>query len=318
MANIMKKLLGATTAATVESEEVVSEAIGEGTVLSDETKAYMQRLEDEASRKEDPAGWAADQLDAFQLSPGAQSLLDRAIDNTSTNTGVGLTDADAKADAQGRAAILQASGNDLAIALSALTCEAEGDEAAGVVYSLCFNILKNAVFIGNMDYRRFLDPAQDNDLHLYLREYDPRKGEDGRDPRNEPAFETDRRQDTSPLEGDTGFETGAEYQLAALRTLYGDISAEEDVVAASLRDLRFYFQLLTESFGWPVDRPMPFANVQETDGSFTPITDAHQALDTSELRRQASRAKKRARNGALVNAAAARAREMLLQRAARK
>ncbi len=312
--NILKKLLGSETNEATET----TEAIGEGTVISDETEAYVKQLESDAARKEDPAGWAAEQLSNYVLSPGAQSLLDRAIDNVARNTGVGLNDEDAKADARMRGEILTAAGNDLGVAIAALSSEAEGDEAASIVYSLCFNVLKSAVFIGNLDYRRFLDPAQDNDLHLYMREYDARKGEDGRDPRTDPAFETDNRQDHSPLEGDTGFETGAEYQLASLRTLYGDIHAEEDVVAASLQDLRYHFQLLTESFGWPVDRPMPFANVMEPDGTFTPITDAGRALDATELRRQASRAKKRARQGALVNAAAARAREMLLKAAGRK
>lgn len=312
--NILKKLLGSETNEATET----TEAIGEGTVISDETAAYVKQLESDAARVEDPAGWAAEQLSNYVLSPGAQSLLDRAIDNVARNTGVGLNDEDAKADARMRGEILTAAGNDLGVAIAALSSEAEGDEAASIVYSLCFNVLKSAVFIGNLDYRRFLDPAQDNDLHLYMREYDARKGEDGRDPRTDPAFETDNRQDHSPLEGDTGFETGAEYQLASLRTLYGDIHAEEDVVAASLQDLRYHFQLLTESFGWPVDRPMPFANVMEPDGTFTPITDAGMALDATELRRQASRAKKRARQGALVNAAAARAREMLLKAAGRK
>ena len=316
--NILKKLLGTENAETTNETTVDTDALGEGTVISAETAAYVKQLESDAARKEDPAGWAAEQLSNYVLSPGAQSLLDRAIDNVARNTGVGLNDEDAKADARMRGEILTAAGNNLGVAIAALSSEADGDEAASIVHSLCFNVLKSAVFIGNLDYRRFLDPAQDNDLHLYMREYDARKGEDGRDPRTDPAFETDNRQDHSPLEGDTGFETGAEYQLASLRTLYGDIHAEEDVVAASLQDLRFHFQLLTESFGWPVDRPMPFANVMEPDGTFTPITDAGMALDATELRRQASRAKKRARQGALVNAAAARAREMLLKAAGRK
>lgn len=315
MANILKKFLGNNE---TPADEIDTEALGDGTVVSEETKAYLLAQQDAENRKEDPAGWAAAQLEEYALSPGAQSLLDRAVDNVARNTGVGLNDEDAKADAKMRGEILTASGNDLGIAIAALSSEAEGDEAAGIVYSLCFNVLKSAVFIGNLDYRRFLDPAQDNDLHLYMREYDPRKGEDGRDPRTDPAFETDSRQDHSPLEGDTGFETGAEYQLSKLRELYGHIDTEEDVVAASLQDLRYYFQLLTESFGWPTDRPMPFANVMEPDGTFTPITDAGMALDSAELRRQASRAKKRARQGALTNAAAARAREMLLNRASRK
>lgn len=295
-------------------------AIGEGTQLSDATTQYLDLLASNEARKEDPAGWAAEQLEEFNLTPGAKLLLDRAVDNLSRNTGVGLVDEDAKFDAQQRAAIINASGNDISVAIVALSESCEVDEAGPIVYSLLFNVLKSAVFIGNLDYRQFLDPARDMDLHLYVNygEVGKSAGEDARDP-SDPKFHTDSRQDRSPLEGQSGFETHAEFQFARMKELYGsDMDDEGDVVAASLRDLRWYLQLLSESFGWDATRPMPFAFVQETNGEFTPITDAQVAMDHAEVRRAASRAKKRAKTNAVMSAAANKAREALLRRAAKQ
>lgn len=291
------------------------------TQLSDATTNYLDLLASNAARQEDPAGWAADQLEDYKLTPGAQMLLDRAVDNLSRNTGVGLVDEDARIDAQTRAAIINASGNDLSVAITALSESCEVEEAGSIVYSLLFNVLKSAVFVGNLDYRQFLDPQRDMDLHLYVNygEVGKTYGEDARDPNNDPKFSPDRRQDRSPLEGQSGFETHAEFQLARMKELYGrDIDDEGDVIAASLHDLRLYLQLLSESFGWDANRPMPFAFVQETNGEFTPITDAGVALDHAEVRRQASRAKKRARSNAVMSAAAQKAREALLRRAAKQ
>ena len=237
---------------TGQTELVTNSAIGEGTQLSEATQQYLSQQESDAQRDEDPAGWAAEQLQEFNLTPGAQLLMDRAVDNLSRNTGVGLVDEDAKFDAQQRAAIINASGNDLNVAITALSASCEVEEAGGVVYSLLFNVLKSAVFIGNIDYRNFLDPSRDMDLHLYVNygEVGKSTGEDARDP-SDPKFHTDNRLDRSPLEGQSGFETHAEFQLARMKELYGplDIDEEGDVVAASLRDLRLYFQLLSESFG---------------------------------------------------------------------
>lgn len=302
------------------TELVGNEALGEGTPLSEATTKYLTQLEDDAARQEDPAGWAAEQLGHFQLTPGARMLCDRALDNLSRNTGQGL-DEDAKFDARLRAEIISAGGNDLSVIIDALSSSCEVDEAGGMVYSLLFNTLKAAVFIGNLDYRQFLDPTRDMDMHLYVNygEVGRTYGEDARDPDSQPQFNPDNRSDRSPLEGQSGFETGAEFQLARLKTLYGnDIDDEGDVVAASLRDLRYYFQLLAESFGWDPNRPMPFANVAEPDGTFTPVTDASAALDLAELRRQAARAKRKARQGAVLNAAAAKAREALAKASARR
>lgn len=304
-----------------KNEEAVQPAtIGEGTVVTESTEAYLLEQHLNEERAADPAGWAATQLESFELTVGAQSLLDRSMDNMSRNNGAGLEDEDARVTAQLRASLVTSAGNDIRTAVLALSESVEDPiEAAGMIQSLLFNALKGAVFIGNLDYRQFLDATGDRDLHLYIGAQDPRRGEDGNDPREMPAYSPDRREDISPLDGQAGFESVAEYKLARAKQLYGaDIEDECDVVVGALNDLRTWCQLTAESFGWSAEQPMPFAFVQELNGTFTPITDAKQALDIVEVRRQASRAKRRAKQGAAMSAAAARARETLLKAAARK
>lgn len=283
-------------------------------------KALETDLEEESeARKEDPSGWACTQLETFKLSRGAKTLLDRALDNLSKNTGANIADDDAKQDIKLRAELIAASGNDLNVLLVALTEECPILEQGGTVYSLLFNVMKAATFEANLDYRRFLDPAADFDLVGYMKPVIAR-GEDGSDWRQHDGsqFETDVRSETSPMEGQTGHATRAEVLLEQAQELYGrEVYDISDVIICALRDLRWYLQLLSESFGWDVTRPMPYLFVTELDGSFTSITDAMQALDVQELRRQAARAKKREKTAKVMGAAAERARAMLSRAAAK-
>ncbi len=278
--------------------------------LSAELKA-LEALDAEA-QEEDPAGYAADKLEQFNLTRGAKTLLDRAMDNISRNNGASIVDEDAKLDIQLRAELVSASGNDLSVLIESLTEETPFAEQGGVLYSMLFNILKGATFEANLDYRRFLDPSADFELVGYMKPITARNenGEDYRDQNGE--FAVDRREETSPLEGLSGFATRVEVMLEQARELYGhDVQCVEDVIPGALSDLRYYFQLICESYGWDHERGMPFLFVTELDGGFTPIHDPMQALDTQELRRQAARAKKRTKTNDRMQAAAARARKAL-------
>jgi len=253
-----------------------------------ETSLLEQHIKEE--RESDPAAFAAEQLSTFQLTPGAKSLLDRSLDNAAKNTGEGLEDPDARIEVQLRAAVIDAAGNDLNIAIEALTASSKPTEIASVVQSLLYNVLKGAVFIANIDRQRYLDPNADFDMTMY----------------------TDRREEVSPMDGQTGHTPQADWNLEELKVLYGrDFGATEDVFATALEDLRLFFQLTVEAFGWDPDRPMPFGNVMEKDGSFTPIHDPEAALDQAEIKRQVSRAKRRDRTNTTLAAAAARAKEIV-------
>ncbi len=278
----------------------INSAIGEGTTMTDESTAYLLEQHLNQERLDDPAGWANDQLGEFKLSIGAKSLIDRAIDSTARSTGAGLNDENARMETKARAEFLSACGNDLNIALVSLSESVEDpDEGASQVYQLLYSVLKSAVFTANLDLRRFLDPDGDRELPMYI----------------------DRRENHSPLEGQSGHATAAENNLEYVREFYGSdaVSTYEEggVIISALNDVRWYFQLLSESFGWSLDRPMPFGNTQEKDGTYTPITDAVVALDLTEVRTKASRAKKAAARSSQMAAAAQRARELLLKRASR-
>lgn len=250
--------------------EAAIPGLGEGTNQSTDTEIDLLQKEIEAERHEDPITFAAEQLSDFKLTPGARSLLDRAMDNLSTSNGQGIKDEDARAEIQDRAAFIKGCGNDLSIAISSLVEVVDPLDAPGAVYSLLFNVLKAAVFIGNLDLRRYLDPDQDYDLENYAD-----KREEHRD---------------APY----GMETREEREFQHMRQLYGaDFQSFEDAPACALSDLRYFFQLNVESLGWNPDNVMPFSMSMNPDGTFAPINDPQQALDAAELRRQASRAKKR-------------------------
>lgn len=284
------------TEPTVETtDDNPTSAIGEGTVTDESTEAYLLEAEINNERQEDPIGFAAAQLSEFKLTPGAQSLLDRALDNVATSTGAGIKEVDARNEILDRAAFIKACGNDLSVAISAIVGVTDPLDAPGAVYSLTFNVLKAAVFIANLDYRRYLDPNADYDLVHYVD-----KREDSRDP---------------PM----GFATREELEFLHMQELYGsDFQSMEDAPACALSDLRLFFQLTIESMGWNPDNVMPFSNTQNPDGTFSPINDPQQALDAAELRSQASRAKKRDARSKLTAAATAKAQELVRSALSRK
>lgn len=260
----------------------------------------------------DPAAVAAEALEHYTLTPGAKSLLDRALDNLSQSDGAAIEDPDFRQTVQMRAALIAAAGNDLSLALACIVdaCRDDAKSIAALVYSLCYNTLKQAVFYANLDYRRYLDPRGDFDLAPYVRSRveDEALGVDG--------FYVDAREEQR--DAPPGLDSTIDREWAYFRQVYGPgVEVTEDIFAAALTDLRIYLQLTTEAFGWDSERPMAFANVAEKDGTFTPITDAQQALDHSEVQWKAKRRERAAKENARLMAAAERAR-MALTAAAKR
>ena len=121
-----------------------------------------------------------------------------------------------------------------------------------------------------------------------------------------------------------GFETRREAQLRMLQEQYGhgasgdrahlvgaDSEDAANAVLTATSDLRLFFQLTAESFGWGPERPMPYGNVRNPDGTFTPITDVEIALDATEIKRKAAQAKRKEKNRATLSAAALAAQAIL-------
>lgn len=282
---------------------VVSEE--QGDMQFDETATEAMLLE--AHLKADPAEAAALELASFQMTPGAKLLLDRAMDNIAQNTGGNIADPEFRAQVKQRAELFNAAGNDLSVVITALVDSCGSPtEAPGVVYSTCYNVLKAAVFIANLDYRRWADPKGDFDLAPYI----TRRVED--EALNERDFEPDARGEESPLDGLTGHDSSVDAAWHNLRSLYGQhIEDEGDVFSASLDDLRLFLSLTCDSFGWDPDRPLPFSTFQNPDGSFENITDAQVALDHAEVQRQESRKRKAERDALRLTAAAERAKQLV-------
>lgn len=282
--------------------------------LANETARLEEHIAD------DPAAKAALELAEFRMTPGAKSLLDRAMDNIAQNDGVGLDDPDARMSAQLRASLVNAAGGDLSVVIDALvtSCE-EPKDIAPTLYSLGYNILKSAGFIANLDYRRYLDPRGDFDLSPYI----VLPNEDGK---YEPGavrealghdFYADAREETR--DPPPGLDSTIDRENEFFRATYGaDAESTEDIFACALEDLRLFLQLTVESFGWEADRPMPFAFLMDPDGSFTPINDPRLALDHYEIKRKESRARRRAKENTRMAAAAARAQELVKGALARK
>lgn len=281
-------------------------------------KAEAAKLE--AHLAEDPASKAAMALADFDLSVGARSLIDRALDGLSKQTGANLEDKDAAADAKLRAQLVEASGNDLGVLLEALSAEGTPTEVAGAVYSLLYATLKGATFYANLDYRQATEmdfASGEATVEAWFTRYvgDRYVTEalghvvDG-DVELPPDGDSER-------EPPMGLMTRREQQLTYLEEVYA-ASDIEDAVIRSLEDVRLFFQLTAEANGWSPEQPMPYGNVRNVDGSYTPITDVQVAIDTAEINRKAAQVKRREKRQASTLAAAAAARKILAAKLANK
>lgn len=274
-------------------------------------------LEPIEQTEEEAMAAAAEKLEALELSPGVWSLIDRSMESLSRNRGEGLEDPDAVARAKEQAALVKAAGNDLQVCIAALVGSCAPLDAPGVVYSFLYRVLGNAAFFANLDYQQatskdfdlYSDEATVNELvHRYVsskyveealaRVVDDRvlNPDDARE-----AEEDERRT------REQGFDTRRDIELRYLAETYACGEEIESAVLQALSDLRLFFQLTTEAMGWPADRPMPYGNVRNADGGYTPIEDALAAIEAQEIKRQAGQQRRREKRAATMSEAAARA-----------
>jgi len=231
----------------------------------------------------------------FKLTPLAKALLARACENVASNMGSNTMDDSTQKQIQERAALFAACDNNLASVVDAI-CDGlaaeDPRECSSVIYSTCFAVQKAANFIANLWYRRALDPVQDEDLAS--------GGSVRRD--DGASFPADQREELrDPIIG-----LGPENV---------DTDPVQDAVDA-YEEVHTYLQLMTEVFGWDPDRSMPYCFVTEDNGAtFTPITDAMQGLDISEVKSRQARKRREVRQTQALAAALA-ARRKLLKAAA--
>lgn len=238
----------------------------------------------------------------FRLTPLAAKLLEAACDNVAQNMGSGVMDKADQHQFQERAQMFAACGNDLTVVIDTVCGVVEDPrEAASIVYSTCYAVQKAANFIGNLWYRRALDPLEDEDLG-------DREGRGTVKREDGTSFWADTRQEQREPPYGLGPDDesgGDEHYNPVLNTL------------TAYTELHDYLQLLTEAFGWDPERPMPYAVIMSDDGKFQHVTDAMHALDNMEISSKKSRAKRQVRQTQVMAAAIA-ARRKILRNAATK
>lgn len=264
----------------------------------DDTTVEAPMTEEEAMRD------ASERITALSLGEGSWSLIDRAMDSLARNTGTGLEDPDAVARAKQLASLIRAADNNLEIVVRALVGSTPVLDRPGVVYSLLYRVVQQSVFFANLDLRQAegIDLYSDDALVAeffarytnseYVDEALSRvvHTENG-DVSLSPDDQREKQQSDAAF-SDMGFEARRDIELRYLFEKYGSDDLG-DAVVRSLEDVQLLCDLTAQSFGWPNDRPMPYANVREPNGSYTPITDARTALDAQEIKRKASQQRRR-------------------------
>src|SRR5690348_12159928 len=161
-----KQLLTLTNAPKAEGR------VGEDTTDVTESLAALEaadRLEAElAANPPSHTEVATSKLGEFRLSKVALALLDKALVNIAENTGRGLEDPQAKQNALLLGGIIAANEHDLSKAIDCIIAAVPVEQAVGTIYSLCYSVQKALNFIGNMAYRRALDPKGDFDLEAFV------------------------------------------------------------------------------------------------------------------------------------------------------
>lgn len=225
------------------------------------------KLEEEVAKDAAVEPTAANKLADFRLSHVARALLDKACVNVSENKGTGIEDPVARDTTGVIADLFSIADYDIGNVVNLIITNLGDDPKAALSmsYKACYALQKALNFVGNMAYRRALDPKSDFDLEQFVdyRE-EERSAPYGLDPIG--AFDIN----DAMYEG----------------------QPDEDIVFNALEECHILLQLLTEMCGWDPEQPMPYAVIQNKDESFEQIHDLQHCLDLMEIRYKESRARR--------------------------
>jgi hypothetical protein len=256
----------------------------------------------EALTEEEAMEQAAEKLGTIELGAGSWSLIDRALDSLSRNTGAGLDDPDAVQRAKEMAALVKATDNQLNVLVEAIALATPVLDRGAAVYSTLYRVLSQCVFFANLDYRQAegMDAyANEATVQAFFERYVGSQYVEealARVVDDQVLSEDDVREkiQSDQRSSDMGFEQRRDIELGYLADKYGvDAANIEEAVVAALQDIQLMFDLTAQVWGWPVDRPIAYANVQNPNGTYTPITDAMTALDAQEIKREAAQKRRR-------------------------
>ena len=140
--------------------------------------------------------------------------------------------------------------------------------ARALLDKACYALQTALNFVGNMAYRRALDPKSDFDLEQFV------------------DYREEERSAPYGLEPQGMFDVNdAMYEG----------QADHEIVFNALEECHILLQLLTEMCGWDPEQPMPYVVRQNKDESFEQIHSLEECLDLMEIRYKESRAKRAAK-----------------------
>lgn len=286
---------------TPSVEYVYEEEVAEAAPVEQETAS------DEPRTEEEQMAHAAEQLEKLELGHGSWTLIERALDSLSRNTGAGLTDEDARQRAKELATLVSATDNQLDVLVSAIAQATPVLDRGLAVRNVLYRVLQQCVFHANLDYRlaEGLDAYSDDAVvaqfferyvsSQYVEEALARVVDD-RVLSHEDTREKERHDE---VRDEDGFEAMRDIQLRYLMERYGaDACSLQEAVLGALQDIQLLFDLTAQSYGWDPNQPIPYGFVQEKDGTFTPINDAQTALDAQEIKRAAAQQRRREQRAA--------------------
>lgn len=304
--NKIRESLGLETK-NVEQSLPSVEYVYEEEEVAEAAPVEQETASDEPRTEEEQMAHAAEQLEKLELGHGSWTLIERALDSLSRNTGAGLTDEDARQRAKELAALVSATDNQLDVLVSAIAQATPVLDRGLAVRNVLYRVLQQCVFHANLDYRlaEGLDAYSDDAVvaqfferyvsSQYVEEALARVVDD-RVLSHEDTREKERHDE---VRDEDGFEATRDIQLRYLMERYGaDACSLQEAVLGALQDIQLLFDLTAQSYGWDPNQPIPYGFVQEKDGTFTPINDAQTALDAQEIKRAAAQKRRREQRAA--------------------
>lgn len=237
-------------------------------------KAEADRLEAHLANgdEQDRAALALLELRTFQPNVLTRQLIELAVLNQCNEPSAKL-EGDAREKALWRKEMLELSGHDIGKCCALIAESAPLNDAPALVFSVCYNTCKALTFVTNSLYRKCLDPKADWDLEQFV---------DRREQERDAPYGLER--DSETFEGD----------ITILKSrIY--VNAPENVLLDAMEEARMFLSLMTEAFGFFMEDAggmLPFMYDAHPDGTFKPVYDAELALDATEVKRLASRAKR--------------------------
>lgn len=254
-------------------------------------EAYAQVAGDKAHQTpEQRIKSAIEDLENFRFDGWGKRLYDIAIDQTMRNRGDALPDAFSRARVAMQAdSLAAAEGDIIAVCEAFVATVADQKQVPGMCYSLCNSVMKSAVFIGNVWYRKAC---------TFEEQYYNKHGERMRTPHDNAneLMPEELAGQLAEVEGHNPDEVTGQPTTFTKRQLEADDPgySPEEIIDA-LIDVNLFLSSVVESFGW-TGNSLPYCSVvvDPVTPTYRGVTNPLEAFDVEERKRRARDAKKAA------------------------